>query len=84
VNVLAGLMHKLIGPLFFSEKTVAGRSYLDMLELYALPQLPPQTILQQDGALPHFCHHVRNHLDRDGWEISAEVDQSLGLVGRLI
>ncbi|PNF24397.1 hypothetical protein B7P43_G09698 [Cryptotermes secundus] len=52
-NVWAGLMHdKLIGPFFFSEKTVAGRSYLDMLELYALPQLPPQTILQQDGAPP--------------------------------
>jgi hypothetical protein len=30
VNVL----DKLIGP-FFSEKTVTGRSYLDMLELYA-------------------------------------------------
>jgi hypothetical protein len=27
------------------EKTMTGRSYLDMLELYALPQLPPQTIL---------------------------------------
>ncbi|XP_021917191.1 uncharacterized protein LOC110828629 [Zootermopsis nevadensis] len=36
------------------EKTVIGRSYLDVLELYALPQLPPQTILQQDGAPPHF------------------------------
>jgi hypothetical protein len=46
-------MHdKLTGPFFSSEKTVAGRWYLDMLELYALPQLPPQTILQQDGAPP--------------------------------
>jgi hypothetical protein len=36
-----------------------------MLELYALPQLPPQTILQQNGAPPHFCHHIRNHLDRE-------------------
>jgi hypothetical protein len=35
-----------------------------MLELYALPQLPPPTILQQNGA-PHFCYHVRNHLDRE-------------------
>jgi hypothetical protein len=42
VNMWAGFMHdKLIGPLFFSEKTVAGRSYLDMLELFVLPQLPP-------------------------------------------
>jgi hypothetical protein len=54
-----------VGPFFFSEKTVTGRSYWDMLELYALPKLPPQTILQQDGVPPHFCHHVRNHLDRE-------------------
>jgi hypothetical protein len=44
---------------------VTGRSYLDMLEPYALPQLPPQIILQQDGVLPHFCHHFKNHLDRE-------------------
>ncbi|PNF36768.1 hypothetical protein B7P43_G11153, partial [Cryptotermes secundus] len=66
VNVWAGLMHsKLIGLFFFSGKAVTGRSYLDMLELYALSQLPPQTILQQDGASPHFFHRVRNHLDRE-------------------
>jgi hypothetical protein len=60
----AGIMHdKLIGPFFFLEKT--GHSYLDTLELCALPQLPPQTILQQYGVPPHFCHHVRNYLDRD-------------------
>jgi hypothetical protein len=55
VNMWAGLIHKLIEPFFFLEKTVTGHLYLDMLELYALPQLPPQTILQQDGAPPHFC-----------------------------
>jgi hypothetical protein len=66
VNVWAGLMHdKLTGLSFFSEKPVTGRSYLDTLEMYLLPQLPPQTILQQDGAPPHFCHHVRNHLERE-------------------
>jgi hypothetical protein len=59
-------MHdKLIGLFFFLEKTVTGRLYLDMLELYALAQLLPQTILQQDGMPPHFCHHVKNHLDRE-------------------
>jgi hypothetical protein len=36
-----------------------------MLRLYVLPQLPPQTIIQQDGAPPHFCHHVRNHPNRE-------------------
>jgi hypothetical protein len=33
-------MHdKMIGPFLFPEKIMTGRSYLDMLELYALPQL---------------------------------------------
>ncbi|PNF20655.1 hypothetical protein B7P43_G03020, partial [Cryptotermes secundus] len=66
VNEWSSLMHdKFIGLLFFWEKTLTGRSYLDMLERYALPQLPPQTILQQDGAPPYFWQHVRNHLDRE-------------------
>jgi hypothetical protein len=58
VNVWASLMHdKLIGRFFFLEKTVTKCSYLDMLELYVLPQ--------QDGVPPHLCHHVRNHVDRE-------------------
>jgi hypothetical protein len=53
VNMWASLMqNKLIGQFFFSEKAVTGHSYLDMLELYALPRLQPQTILQQDVAPP--------------------------------
>jgi hypothetical protein len=53
-NVWDSLMYdKLMGPLFFSEKTATERSYLDGLELYALPYLPPQTILQQMGQ-----HHI--------------------------
>jgi hypothetical protein len=47
------------------EKSVTGRLYLDMLELYAVPQLPPQAVLQEDGALPNFCHRDRNHLDKE-------------------
>jgi hypothetical protein len=59
-------MHnKLIGPFFFSEKTVTEHMYLDMLELYALPQLLPQSILREDGVPAHLCHHVTNHLDRE-------------------
>ncbi|PNF43766.1 hypothetical protein B7P43_G11408, partial [Cryptotermes secundus] len=66
VNVWAGLMHdKLIGEIFFSEKSMTGRSHLDILELLALPQLPPRTMLQQKWAPLHFCHNVRNHLDRE-------------------
>jgi hypothetical protein len=64
VNVWVSLMPKLIGTFFFSIKTVTGHFYLDMLEPHALPQLPPQTILQQYGVPPYFCHHVRNHLNR--------------------
>jgi hypothetical protein len=86
--VWAGLVHdKLIGPFLFLEKIVTRRSCSDMLELYVLPQLPPQTIFQQNGAPSHFCYHVRNYLDREmvgRWlgDGSAEVDQSLGLLGR--
>ena len=45
--------------IFFLEHTITGISYLDMLENYALPQLPHQAILQQDGAPPHFSRIVR-------------------------
>jgi hypothetical protein len=66
VNTWASIMHnKFIGLFFFSEKTMTGRLYLDMLELYAFPQLPPQTIIQDDVVPPHYCHNVRNHLDRE-------------------
>jgi hypothetical protein len=33
-----------------------------MLQLYELPQLPPQNILQQDGTPPHVYHHDRNQM----------------------
>jgi hypothetical protein len=36
-----------------------------MLELYCPAPIPPQTILQVDRAPSDFCHHVRNHLDRE-------------------
>jgi hypothetical protein len=72
VNVWAGFMHKLIGPIFFSEKTVTERSYLTCWRAVCAVLLPPQTILQQDGVPPHFCNHVKNHLDR---EDSSEIDR---------
>ena len=40
VNVWCGVMcNMIIGPFFFAEKIVTGSSYLDMLQLYAFPQL---------------------------------------------
>jgi hypothetical protein len=51
---LVGRLNAQVGPFFYSEKTVTRHSYLVvMLELYALLQSPPQTILKQDGAAPH-------------------------------
>jgi hypothetical protein len=76
-------MHdKLIGRFFSSEKTATVRSYVDMLELYALLQLPPQTILKQCGAQPHFGHHISYYL---GIEIAGRwIGQLLGLIGSQI
>jgi hypothetical protein len=83
VSVWAHLTHdKLIGPFLFLEKTVNRRSYLDMLEFCVLLPLLSRTILQQDGAPPLFCLHVRNHLNREilGNGL-ADVDHLLGLLG---
>jgi hypothetical protein len=61
-------MHdQVIGPFFFQEQTINMNTYLDMLELYAVPQiehLQPHIILQQDGAPPHWGLQVRAYLDR--------------------
>jgi hypothetical protein len=40
------------------ESTVTGHSYFDMLENFAVPQIPPGFIVQQDGAPPHFHRDV--------------------------
>jgi hypothetical protein len=44
-NVWAGCNAQFDWTVFFWEKTVTGRSCLGMLELYALSQLPPESIL---------------------------------------
>ena len=36
---------------------------MDMLQLYAVLQLPVGTIYQQDGTSPHFSNNVRTFLD---------------------
>ncbi|KAJ4449078.1 hypothetical protein ANN_00473 [Periplaneta americana] len=59
-NVWCGIMRdRIIG----AEKTVTANTYLDMLQLYAVPQLPDGAIFQQDGAPPHFANMVRTFLD---------------------
>jgi hypothetical protein len=64
LNVWLGLhKHGVIGPFFFMESTVTGHSYLDMLENFAVPQIPPGFIFQQDSAPPHFHRDVTTFLD---------------------
>ena len=48
---------------FFAEKMVTATTYLDMLQLYAMPQLPDGTIYQQDGTSPQFPNIVNTVLD---------------------
>jgi hypothetical protein len=45
------------------ESTVTGHSYLDMLENFAVPQIPPGFIFQKDGAPLHFHRDVTTFLD---------------------
>ncbi|GBN35653.1 hypothetical protein AVEN_190968-1 [Araneus ventricosus] len=43
--------------------TVTSNIYLDMLQLYAVPQCPEGVVFQQDGAPPHYGNIVREFLD---------------------
>jgi hypothetical protein len=57
---------KVYGPFFFTETTITGISYLDMLQQWLLPQLEedsPGFIFQQDGAPPQFHNEVRSELN---------------------
>ena len=58
---------KVCGPFFFSEQTVTGMAFLDMLSEWLLPQLNEDSadfVLQMDGAPPHFHRHVREFLNQ--------------------
>jgi len=58
---------KVYGPFFFSEQTVMGIAFLDMLTEWLLPQMNEDSadfILQMDGAPPHFHRHVREFLNQ--------------------
>jgi len=35
---------------------------MDIVQLYAVLQLPCETLIQQDGELPHYSHVMRKHL----------------------
>ena len=58
LNVWCGIMHdKIIGPFFFTEKSITAQIFLDLLTEYVSPQLEqyqPLVIFQQHGAPPHW------------------------------
>jgi hypothetical protein len=53
---------RVIGPYFFAEPTVTSHNYLDMLELFAVPQTDDSVILQQHGAPEHYANIVTEFL----------------------
>ena len=72
VNVFYAISSsKVYGPFFFAESTVTGIIYLDMLQLWLMPQFQKDSedLIFQQGAPPHFhfdvcAHHNANLPDR--------------------
>jgi hypothetical protein len=57
---------EVLGPFFFPEQTVTAMAYLDILQLYLLPQLEdrqPNVAFQEYGAPPHWAHIVGLFVD---------------------
>jgi len=55
------------GPFIFEGQTVTGRSYLEMLTNWSIPQLAAERhdyLFQQDGAPPHWHLAVRTFLNK--------------------
>jgi hypothetical protein len=66
VNVFCAISsQKVYSPFFFAEETVTGKTYLDMLQLWLMPQLQNIStfIFQQDGSPAHFHCEVRQYLN---------------------
>ncbi|PSN35125.1 hypothetical protein C0J52_26946 [Blattella germanica] len=59
--------NKVYGPFFFAEKTIYHEDYLDLLQLFLLPQTEQydnmDIVFQLDGAPPYWafseCHFLR-------------------------
>ncbi|GBL88047.1 hypothetical protein AVEN_133706-1 [Araneus ventricosus] len=62
INVWCALSHDaVIGPFVFAETSVTANTYLDMLQIYTIPQiqhLQPTVIFQQDAGARMFEHFV--------------------------
>jgi hypothetical protein len=64
VNMFCAISsQKVHGPFFFAEETVTGMIYLDMLQLWLMPQLQniPTFIFQQEGSPAHFHCEVHRY-----------------------
>jgi cytochrome c-type biogenesis protein CcmE len=66
---MASLMHVTVySPLFFTEMTIAGIVYLDMLQQFIIPQLDEddqegRIHVEQDGAPPDYFEEGREYLN---------------------
>jgi len=78
VKAWCGLLYdRVIGPFFFSEKTITGVVYLHLLKQYVFPQIETfeqkivsRVIFMQDGDPPHFSCFVTDVLNErfpDAW-----------------
>ena len=58
------IVDRVIGPFFFAESTVIKEVYLDMLQLFAVPQIShtPNIFWQQDGAIQDWGKTVCRYL----------------------
>jgi hypothetical protein len=63
------LFDRAVGPFFFTESTITGYIYLDLLQLYVCPQIEDvmretgnRDIFMQDGVPPHFSLPVHGAL----------------------
>jgi hypothetical protein len=66
INVFCAISSwKVYSPFLFAEETVTGMTYLDMLQLWLMPQLQniPTFIFQQDGSPTHFHCEVCQYLN---------------------
>jgi hypothetical protein len=56
--------NKVYGPFLITDQTITGTAYLDMIELWFMPQLEEdhgnKFFFQQDSALSHFHCNVTN------------------------
>jgi len=63
--ICAIFSQKVYSPFFFAQETVTGMTYLDMLQLWLMPQLQniPTFIFQQDEIPAHFHCEVCQYLN---------------------